>query len=245
MTEILLLGTFHFRESFFDIYSAEIQQELDAIVRKLSAFHPDAVAVETSVFAQEYVNQAYEKFALTDLQDSNKMRNETLGQICVWGQTVPIPYNNEAIQIGFRLGKLLDHSKVYAIDNNTTLNMDVMQNPEASLKEAIDAFYAYTSTHANDTISELYQYYNGEKWSKLNHNIYIQANRIQTDNLYAGAEMLTKWYERNLKIFANIQRLAVDHKRIFIIYGAGHLQILRDLINADSNLKLVDTQKFL
>lgn len=245
MTEILLLGTFHFRESFFDIYSAEIQQELDAIVRKLSAFHPDAVAVETSVFAQEYVNQAYEKFALTDLQDSNKMRNETLGQICVWGQTVPIPYNNEAIQIGFRLGKLLDHSKVYAIDDNTTLNMDVMQNPEASLKEAMDAFYAYTSTHTNDTISELYQYYNGEKWSKLNHNIYIQANRIQTDNLYAGAEMLAKWYERNLKIFANIQRLSADHKRIFIIYGAGHLQILRDLINADSNLKLVDTQKFL
>lgn len=211
MTKILLLGTFHFRESAIDFYSNEIQQELDTITRKISAFHPNAIAVETSIYAQKSVNQAYEKFALADLQDSNKMRNETLGEICVWGQTFPIPYNNEAIQIGFRLGKLLDHSKVYAIDDNTTLDMDIMQNPTPLLKEAMDTFYAYTNVHTNDSLTELYKYYNGEKWSKLNHNIYIQANMIATDNNYAGAEMLAKWYERNLKIFSNIQKLAVDH----------------------------------
>ena len=50
---------------------------------------------------------------------------------------------------------------------------------------------------------------------------------------------------RNLKIFSNIQRLATKNERVFIIFGAGHLQILRDLINADSNLKLVDIDKYL
>lgn len=245
MTEILLLGTFHFRESSFDFYSSQIQQELDSMVRKLAAFHPDAVAVETSVYAQEAVNFAYKKFALTDLVDSNKMRNENLGEISVWGQTFPITYNNEAIQIGFRIGKLLDHSKIYAIDDNTTLDMDIMQNPGPLLKEAMDTFYKYTGTHTNDSVSELYKYYNDEKWSKLNHDVYIQANMISTDNYYAGAEMLTTWYGRNLKIFSNIQRLAVDHKKIFIIYGAGHLQILKEFIKADSNLKLVDVNAYL
>lgn len=245
MTEILLLGTFHFMESSLNFYSGEIQKEIDSIVSKLSVFHPDAVAVEASVHAQESVNQAYEKFALTDLQDSNKMRNETLGEICIWGQKYPIPYNNEAIQVGFRLGKLLNHSQIYAIDDNTTLDMDIMQNPTPSLKEAMDTFYTYTSTHTNDTLTELYQYYNDEKWSRLNHDIYLQANMLSTDNYYAGAEMLTKWYERNIKIFSNIQRLAVEHKRIFILYGAGHLHILRDFINADSNLKLVDANEYL
>lgn len=245
MTEVLLLGTFHFMESSIDFYSIEIQNELDLMAGKLSAFNPDVIAVEAAVNAQECVDESYEKFDLADLQDRNKMQNETLGEIYMFGQTYPITYNNEAIQIGYRLGKMLEHSKVYAIDDDTILNMEVMNNPPSSLKEAMNAFHADMNKHINDTIADMYKYYNSEEWSKLNHSIYIQANMISTGNHYAGAEMVTKWYERNLKIFSNIQRLAAKNERIFIIYGAGHLQILRDLINADSNLKLVDVDKYL
>lgn len=245
MTEVLLLGTFHFMESSIDFYSIEIQNELDLMAGKLSAFNPDVIAVEAAVNAQECVDESYEKFDLTDLQDRNKMQNETLGEIYMFGQTYPITYNNEAIQIGYRLGKMLEHSKVYAIDDDTILNMEVMNNPPSSLKEAMNAFHADMNKHINDTIADMYKYYNSEEWSKLNHSIYIQANMISTGNHYAGAEMVTKWYERNLKIFSNIQRLAAKNERIFILYGAGHLQILRDLINADSNLKLVDVDKYL
>ena len=245
MAEILLVGTFHFMASSIDFYSSKIQTELDTLVRKMSAFCPDVIAVEAAVNAQKSVNLAYNKLKLADFQDSNKMRTETLGEICMFGQKHPITYNNEAIQIGLRLGKLLNHDKVYAIDDDTFLNMDVMQEPSTLLKEAKDAFSAYKNTQTSEAISELYKHYNSEEWSRLNHNVYIQANMLSTNNYYAGAEMVSKWYERNLKIFSNIQRLAVDHKRIFIIYGAGHLQILRDLINADSNLKLVDVNGYL
>ena len=141
---------------------------------------------------------------------------------------------------------MLAHSKVYAIDDDTILNMDVMYNkPPSSLKEAMNALHADMNKHMNDTIVDMYKYYNSEEWSKVNHSIYIQANMISAGNNYAGAEMVTKWYERNLKIFSNIQRLADTYRRIFIIYGAGHLKILRDLINADSNLKLIDAGKYL
>ena len=99
--------------------------------------------------------------------------------------------------------------------------------------------------HANGTLSDLYKYYNSAEWSRLNHSVYIQANRTSTDNPYAGAEMVSKWYERNLKIFSNIQRLADKGKRLFILYGAGHLQLLRDLIQADRSLKLVDVFAYL
>ena len=57
--------------------------------------------------------------------------------------------------------------------------------------------------------------------------------------------MLGQWYERNLKIFSNIQRLAMQHKRIFVIYGARHLHILRELIQADEQLRLVDVMQYL
>lgn len=245
MTEVLLLGTFHFMESSIDFYSSEIQNELDVMVRKLLAFHPDAIALEAAVKEQERIDESYKVFQLADLQDRNKMQNGTLGEICMYGQTHPITYKNEAIQIGYRLGKMLEHSKVYAIDDDTSLNMDVMQDAPQSLKEAMDALYADIDKHRNDTIADLHKYYNSEEWSKLNHSLYIQTNRISVDNDYAGAEMVAKWYERNLKIFSNIQRLAARNERILVVYGAGHLQILRDLVNADSSLKLADVYEYL
>jgi len=245
MTEVLLLGAFHFMESSIDFYSSEIQNELDLIARKLAAFNPDAIAVEAAVNEQECVDKSYKIFHLKDLQDRNKMQNESLGEICMYGKTYPITYNNESIQIGYRLGKLLGHSKIYAIDDDTILNMDVMHNAPSSLKEAMNALQADMNSHMNDTIADMLKYYNSEEWSKLNHNIYIQTNMISLNNNYAGAEMVTKWYERNLKIFSNIQRLAAESERVFIIYGAGHLQILRNLINEDSNLNLVDVYKYL
>lgn len=245
MTDVLLLGTFHFLESSIDFYSSDIQNELDFFARKLLAFNPDVIAVEAAVNAQEYVDKSYERFELVDLQDRNKMQKETLGEICMFGRMYPITYNNESIQIGYRLGKMLGHSKVFAIDDDTILNMDVMNNPLPSLKDAINALRLDMDKRINDTIADLYKYYNSDEWSKLNHNVYLQANMISLNNNYAGAEMVTKWYERNLKIFSNIQRLATKNERVFIIFGAGHLQILRDLINADSNLKLVDIDKYL
>ena len=108
-----------------------------------------------------------------------------------------------------------------------------------------DAFSAYKNTQTSEEISELYKHYNSEEWSRLNHNVYIQANMLSTNNYYAGAEMVSKWYERNLKIFANIQQLAGKSKKLFIIYGAGHLQLLKDFINADNNLHLVEVYQYL
>ena len=245
MTEVLLLGTFHFMESSIDFYSDEIQNELDLLTKKLLSFDPHAIAVEAAVNAQAYVDKSYEKFTLADLQNKNKMQNETLGEIYMFGQTYPITYNNESIQIGYRLGKLLGHSKVYAIDDDTILNMDVLHNPSSSLKEAMNALHTDMNKHINDTIDELYKYYNSTEWDILNHSVYIKANSISMDNDYAGAKMVAKWYERNLKIFSNIQRLAFNKERLFIIYGAGHLHILKDLINSDNNLKLIDIYKYL
>lgn len=245
MTEVLLLGSFHFMESSIDFYCEEVQNELDVLVRKFLPFQPDTIAIEAADHEQIRIDESYAKFCLKDLQNRNKMKNEALGNICMYGENYPITYDNEVIQIGYRLGKMLELQKIYAIDDDTRLNMDAMDRPTPSLTEAMNALHTDMKDHEKESIVNLYQYYNGEKFSKLNHHVYIQANAIHTDDHYTGAEMVAKWYERNLKIFSNIQRLAVHSKRLFVIYGAGHLQILRELINADNNLKLADVSEYL
>ena len=121
MTEILLLGTFHFMESSFDFYTDKVQDELDDLTKKLLEFHPDTVAVEAAIHQQEAVSESYQKFNLKDLKNPEKMRSETLGNIHMFGQTYPITYNNEAIQIGYKLGKLLNLDDIYAIDEDIDL----------------------------------------------------------------------------------------------------------------------------
>lgn len=245
MTEILLLGTFHFLESHTDFYSSEAQQQLDLLAKKLLLFQPDSVAVEAPSDSQRDIDISYEKFSLADLQNRNLMETKTLGKIFVFGQTCPITYNNEAIQVGYRLGKLLGHKTVYAIDNDAVLDSRVLKEPTPVLQEAMDALNESEKQHANDNILDMYRYYNSREWSTLNHNIYIQANAVGAGDSYAGADMVADWYKRNLKIFANIQRLALKSRRLFILIGAGHLHILQGLICAAGNMKLTDTNQYL
>ena len=46
MTDILLIGSFHFHESNRDFSSNNIQKQLDDLAKSISRFSPDAVAVE-------------------------------------------------------------------------------------------------------------------------------------------------------------------------------------------------------
>lgn len=244
MTKIFLLGTFHFMESQIDFYSSDVQNELAILAQGLLQFQPDAIAVEAAAHAQKDIDASYQNFSLSDLQSREKMQSKALGDIHLYGGTYPITYNNEAVQIGYRLGKLSAHNRVYAIDDDTALDMSAMNHPTPSLTAALHTLRDVDQP--GNSLLERYRICNSEAWSKANHAVYVQANAIRTqENAYAGAEMVAKWYERNLKIFANIQHLAANHERLLILFGAGHLEILKSLINADCNLQLVDSSEYL
>lgn len=114
-----------------------------------------------------------------------------------------------------------------------------------SLKRKIADFEGETKRHGSDSIIDMYRYYNTQEWSLKNHGLYLSMNSINTNGRYEGSVLVAKWYERNLKIFSNIQNLCKDCQRVFVVYGAGHLQILRDFINSCDDLALTDVEKYL
>lgn len=244
MTDVLLLGSFHFMDKNMDFSSPEVQEELNSFAQTLSLFSPDAVAVEYAAHQQKAVSTAYQKFSLCDLQNADKMRTETLGEILMFSNVLPIRYNNEAVQIGFRIARMQSLTEVYAIDDDSEIDGEVFEHPSSALQEAMNHFFDYEGQCGNNLV-DTFRHLNGEEWSFRNHQIYLRANEVGNYENYLGVKMLAQWYERNLKIFSNIQRLAMQHKRILIIYGAGHLQILRDLIQADERLRLVDVMQYI
>ncbi len=245
MTEILLLGSFHFLETPLDIYSPEIQAELGKLTASLARFRPDAVAVECAAHQQDVLDESYRKFALADLSDPEKMRRDSLGTVTMFGQTHPITYNNEAIQIGYRLGKMLGLERIFAIDDDSELDgpMERVSDRIAPILEKMAALTG-PAEQAGD-ISGLFRALNGAEWSRYNQQIYLEINRFTENGEYPGAEMTAQWYRRNLKIFANIQNLAERYGRILVVYGAGHLHILRQLIRDAEGLTLADAEEYL
>ena len=245
MTDILLLGSFHFAQTERNIYAPESQAELEALAQKLLCFAPDAVAVEAAAHQQEAVSAAYRKFGLSDLLDAQKMQAETLGDIKMYGEVFPITHNNEIIQIGFRVAKQMRLPDVYAIDDDSEMDDAVLENLSPALRDAIERLGEFERQEKTDTLIAYLRCLNSVEWSRRNHVAYMRTNEIERDGDCLGAKAVAQWYARNLMIFSHLQRLAMHHERIFVVYGAGHLQILRDLIRADDRLRLVDTEPYL
>lgn len=163
----------------------------------------------------------------------------------MFGRILPISYWNETIQIGFRIAKQMRCADVYAIDDDSEMDGTVFEDPSPALREAMERLWEFERQEKTDTIIEHIRCLNRVEWSRRNHVAYMRANEIEQNGDCLGAKAVAQWYARNLMIFSNLQRLATHHKRIFVVYGAGHLQILRDLIRADDRLRLVDTELYL
>ena len=243
MTQIFLLGTFHFIESSIDFYTDDAQQQLRELNERLVKFNPDAITVEAPAHAQEAVDASYQKFSLDDLSNYEKIRNETLGTIFMFGDTHPIPYNTEAIQVGYRLGKTIGADKIYAVDDDTALGIFPEEISER-IKRAFDKHWEKMNI-GNGTILDMYRNINSDEFSYHNQQLYLVKNEVGAGGSYAGADFFGRWYMRNLKIFANLQKLCENRKRIFSLYGAGHLYILRELINLCEYMELADYRDYL
>lgn len=244
MTEIFLLGTFHFRESKMNFFTNETQDELKQLIKRISRFFPDAVAVELASSQQSAIDKSYAELNLSDFDDFEKMKTDTLGNITMFGQERPIRYSDESVQVGYRLGKELGLQRVYGIDEDIEMDGTMFMNPSPRVMSAIQKMQDFDKGH-EDSVIDQYRFLNTDEWSKRNHHIYMAVNAENSDGNFNGSMAILTWYERNLKIFSNIQRIAESAKRIFVLYGAGHLQLLRDFINETDGMKLTDIYEYI
>jgi hypothetical protein len=75
--------------------------------------------------------------------------------------------------------------------------------------------------------------------------LYLGLVQIGRGQEYPGADWLTGWYERNLQIFANLLRITEPGDRIFIVYGAGHIPLLRQFVRESGRYQLEQVESYL
>lgn len=252
--DIMLLGMFHFDDPGLDSYrpqfpwdpmSAAHQREIEQVVERLAEFGPTRIAVEWPIARQAALDAAYAAY----VQGSRE-----LGP-------------NEVQQIGFRLAKQLGHDRVYAVDVQGRAYEPGMTDADynahlARLMEGADPAIIgrqqrlevrYTALHRMSdslkTTMPLADYLTAQNAPERllrGHGQYLIGGfRVGRDDDYLGPDMRTRWYNRNLRIFHNFQRITEPSDRVLVVIGWGHVPILRHAVEASPEFRLVDVARFL
>lgn len=238
--DVMLLGVFHFANPGLDFVKSEVpdvllpsrQAEIEKIVAQLRAFQPTKILVEYPAEKQAELDERYAKYHCGEY---------TLTR-------------NEVDQLGLRLARLLDHERIYATDVHGPMDFDAVitfaqKNDPAFMKtfsDFVEQDLARLKKMQKDApIDVTLRAVNDPVWTARGHAMYVRLARVGGSGSYVGAEVFGQWYVRNAKIFSNIARLAQPGDRLLVIYGEGHVAILKQLIATAPDLRIVEANSFL
>lgn len=252
-TKVLTLGTFHFKfpnldiaktdaEDQIDVLDSKYQKEIELIVDKLAKFKPTVIVIEREPKRQ----QKYDSLYVSYLKGEHKLSR------------------SEEQQIGFRLAKRFNLSKLYCTDAWGTDYEDVKKavyGTDTIAKEKfMDYFYNHPDSLLNPFLNEKELFktegiladlkrLNSEEYVKKGLGSYlIGIFKYETkENDQFGPDFVTSWwFNRNLRIFRNIQRInAKPEDRVLIIYGAGHMNLLNVFFESSPEYKLLHVNDYL
>lgn len=237
---VLVLGTYHFANPGLDVVKVEVadvlspvkQAEIRAIVDAVARFRPTKITVEHLPSAAARLDSLYAAY---------RAGRHELGR-------------NETEQLGFRLAARFEHDRVHPIDHRGEFPFGpVMQYVQAHepreaafLQAELGRITAEMERqHRELTVGEILRASNEPGQLARGHGLYLRLARIGAGDTYVGAELLSKWYDRNIRIFANLQRVAEPGDRVLVLIGSGHAPILRELIARDPQMELVETVEYL
>jgi hypothetical protein len=244
----MALGTFHFKDAGLDGYkpkfpvnilSEKRQQEVEELVDRLAAFKPTKIAIEWKKEKdQPFVDSLYGEYLAGRYK---------LGQ-------------NEIYQVCFRLAKKLGHKKLYCVDTNARWFEGVPDEDAFAQKHGLqkyaDTTYSvlYKKLYEMDdslktvqTLREHLLYANSPERLQIGHGHYLIGSfKYAAEGEYPGADNTTGWYNRNLRILANVLQLAEsEDERIFLLIGAGHLPIIKHAASSTPEIKYVEVSEYL
>ncbi len=240
--QVLNFGTFHMgftsdaKKTEFDEHDKKNQQQVHAVAKKLSEFKPTVILVEREPRYNEEIQREY----------SNYVSNP---------DTV-FENPSEIELLAYELGRLSETKRIYGIDHKMEYNyrighqIDNAIDPEWYNKYYKDPMKFYPRIDVNmDSLSLT------EKLNLMNRDRFLDfVKAVNADMLshagtqkgFEGADEAAKYYQRNLRMYSNMNRLELDNDdRVFILMGASHTAFFKDFMSGDPKYNMVDTFNYL
>ncbi|WP_020569405.1 DUF5694 domain-containing protein [Neolewinella persica] len=243
LPKVLLVGSFHFNypnldshvtssEDQVDVKTAAKQAELRELLDYIARFKPNKIVVERR--SGSTINDTYQKY----LDGKHE-----LGK-------------GEIEQLAFRLGKQFGIDTLILGDDRTLSNSLYWHKDSLVLRPLMDSLFTANDPTSDTTIDkryfqlydledkmdaraellEVFKYMNSTHRIKRGHGHYLTFDSDESPDALA-----IWWYSRNLRIYRKIQKATTSpDDRIMVLFGAGHLGILRQQFESSPAYELVD-----
>lgn len=239
---ILNFGTFHMgfttdaNTTEFDEKDKENQAKIHDIAKALADFKPTVIIVETTPEYNIKLQAQYKGY-----REDPDMFFEN-------------PY--EIQLLAFELGRLANTERIYGIDHIMSYNYMIAKEIKNSIDSVfIDSFYMdpmrfYPEVNVDeDTLNLLDKLKLSNREKYLDFLMTINADimtHVGTETGFEGADEASKYYQRNLRMYSNLNRIKLNKDdRVFILLGASHTAFFRDFISRSPKYELVNTFDYL
>jgi hypothetical protein len=238
--EVLVLGVYHMANPGRDIFNTQAddvlapkrQTEIAEVIAALKKFNPTKIAVEGNVW-DDRIPKRYADY----LAGKHELSR------------------NETEQIGFRLAKELGHKTVYPVDVDGEFPFQRIVNfaKASGRSKEFDAMMgeigamvkAQSEYLASHTILETLLYMNDDDKVSQDVGFYYRQAHFGEPGDWAGADLVSDWFRRNMRIYSNVVRLADSpNERVLAIFGAGHLGWLQHDFASDPSVRLRKLAEF-
>lgn len=249
--KVLNLGTFHFgytpdaNKTSFDEHSESAKREVRALAKIIAEFKPSIICVETLPEKDSVLNAAYQAF-LRNPKDLNLQFGESS-------------------MLGFEVGRLAGVEKIYGIDNHMGYNYSVGDfierspdytnsiDPKTYLQLTQEPFKDYPELakreEGYDQLSLLGKLQLINEPLHLDYSINTNADKLLYVGIgdgFEGPDNAARFYHRNMKIFANLNRIPMQpDDRVFILMGTAHTAFLREFFRRSPKFKMCNTLDYL
>lgn len=236
--QVMVLGTYHFANpgrdvmntQAGDILSEEKQREVKAVTDALARFGPTKIMVEAR--DQSEVDAEYRAYVHGERELEA----------------------NETDQLGYRLAKMLGHDRVYAVDLAGEFDFGkVMAYAEERDPEFIRGFQAFRQRFESHYQTLPQRHSVGDALRVMNepgtldelNALYPMIAEVGAGDTWVGANLVTDWHSRNIRIYANIAAHTEADDRVLVIFGSGHKATLDYMIDHAPDMKLVSPLDYL
>ena len=236
---VLNLGIFHLGQTS-DEHSTEYNEQdkknakdIKDVCQLIAQFKPTIIFVEADPKTNENIREVY-------LQYIKNPKGKSI-------------YSNNEIQIlGFEIGRLSNTKKILGFDHQLGYNYDLS---EVAKNENCSDYFVIEKQLEKEvekhplksTLKETLLDINTQNYYDLlinfNADMLLYAN---SKNGFEGADEAAKFYQRNLRMFANINKIKTTKSdRILIISGATHAAFLNDFMSRSPKYQLEQLSDYL
>ena len=239
--KVLNLGVFHFgitpdaNKTNYDESDRKNLQEIKEITKAIAQFEPTIILVEELPKNQKILEEEYEKYAKKPSEQTRFAGKETE-------------------LLGFEIGRLAKTKKIIGIDHK----LNYMYNADNFAKSLDAKNYFIVKERLegySDKRKDVKEIGLKQKLLSMNtkgyYNYMINVNAdllayANSEDKFEGADQAAKFYQRNIRMFANINKLELDlDDRILIISGAAHASFFYKFMSRSPIYELVELESFL